>query len=399
MKRLFLNWNIKLGAVVLAIVLSTYVYNLNVVIKTVNLPIRVTGIDSELVVGSEVPAFASLQLRGPLAILSAISSTPPSASVNLAPYKEAGKHDVIVSLPDISGVEVIKAPPSVEIVLKEKISKTIDIEVNKVGSLPSDLIEKEIAVMPTSVKVTGAQETVAQIAHAIIDVNLDGERRDITRFVDVRLYDEFFRELPKTNFLIDSPRARYDLKVSSLSNVKLLRLFPDIKGEPPENFSFDVEIEPKHVAVPIDYLKNSDTSVLHTEEINLSGVTESFEKSVAIAYPFAELEGLAKSARVKVTIVDVTIDRATSISKKLEIVGAPAGTRVLVRPMYIIIGSNEVSLLTDEERQKIRAIIDISGLAPGEYTVRPQVILDPKIKNASIVPSEIQVELALGSDD
>ncbi len=399
MKRLFLNWNMKLGAVALAIVLSTYVYNLNVVIKNVNLPIRVTGVDSGLVVGSEIPPFVTIQIRGPLAILASVSNSPPTASINLAPFKEAGKHDIMVGVPELTGVEVIKAPPSVEVVLKEKITKTIPIEVNKIGTLPPDLIEKEITVLPSSIKVTGSQEMVAQVAHAIVEVNLSNERRDVTRFVDVKLFDENFRELTNSNFAIDSPKARYDLKVSSLSNVKLLRLFPDIKGEPPENYSFDVEIEPKHVAVPIDYLGKSDIAILHTEEISLKGVTESFEKDVKIDYPFKELEGLVKTAKVKVSIVDVTIDRATSMSKKLEIVGAPVGASVLVRPMYVIIGSNEISLLTDEERQKIRAVIDIGGLAPGEYTMRPQVILDPKIKNASIVPMEIVVEIALGGDD
>lgn len=389
----------KLGALTLAVILSTYVYNLNVVIKNVNLPVRVVGVDAGLVVSSEVPALVTLQLRGPLAILGAISNSPPSATINLSPFKEAGKHDIMISVPDLSGVEVIKAPPSVEIILKEKITKSVPIEVNKLGSLPADLIEKELTVLPSAVKVTGSQEQIAQIAHAVIDINLVGERRDVTRFVDVKLYDENFRELSLAQYILDSPKARYDLKVSSLSNVKLLRLFPDIKGEPPENYSFDVEIEPKHVAVPIDYLKNSETAILHTEAISLTGITESFEKDVKIDYPFKELEGLVKTAKVKVTIVDVTIDRATSISKKLEIVGAPTGVSVLVRPMYVIIGSNEISLLTDEERQKIRAVIDIRGLSPGEYTVRPQVILDPKIKNASVVPSEIVVEIALGGDD
>ncbi|MCD6118826.1 hypothetical protein J7K50_03200 [bacterium] len=400
MKAIFSNWVLKMWAIVFAIALSAYVNTSYQVTETINAPLIIIGLSNDLVIASEIPDTVSIQIRGILANISQLRKSPPNCEMKLASFKVEGLYeDVSVSVPELGGTEVVKGPSPIDIVLKKKIQKTFVVEANRIGSLPADFIEQELSITPESVKVTGAQENIEQVKHAVAEIDLVGSRRNVTRFIEVKLLDENLRLLPMERFTLDSPKVRCDLRVSSLSNVKLLRLFPNIKGEPPENYAFNVEIEPRHIPVPIDYLEGMDVSILNTEPINLTDVKESFKREVEIVYPFEQHELLQQKAVVNVTLVDITSSQEASLNRKIEIIGSTPGVSVLVQPTYIWIGSSEITLLTESERENIRAIVDIEGLEPGEYLIRPQVILDPKVRNASILPLDVKVEIGVGVED
>lgn len=397
MRWLLPNWGLKVWALALAIALSAYVNNLNYSItETIEAPVRVSGLRGNLVIESEIPPTTKITIRGPLSIVGKLREGPPLCVLDLDGFSAPGGYEAEIALPAMRGVEVLKGPPLVKIALKERTAKSFSIEVIRVGQLPSDFIEKSLSISPESVTVTGSQDNVDMIAHAVIRVELAGERKDVAKIVDVHLTDANFKDLRRGLFSLDKQKVRYDLRISSLSNVRLLKLFPEVKGETPENFVFDIDVDPKFVPVPLEYMEGSTSSVVYTEPVDLTGVKESFKKKVRIDYKFKRREGLVAEAEVSVSIIPAGGDSSSSLTRNLEVVGREPGTSALIKPRYIVISSSDISLLSDDERAKVRAIVNLKGLAPGEYKIVPQVILDPKLKNPIILPNEITVEIVAG---
>ena len=395
-RALIFNWTLKIWALLLAIALSAYVHNSYKATESIPAPLFVSGLNEGLVVASDVPEQIVIQVRGLLMNISFLKTSPPICRLDLSSYKDAGVYRAIpVYVPELGGAELVQAPQPVDVELSEKVERTLDIEPNRIGSLPPDYIEKDLKVNPSSVVVRGAADNVALIAHAVVDVDLTGARRDVTRFLEVKLLSENYQPLQTFRYSLDYPKVRCDLLVSSLSNVKAVRLMSKTRGEPSVKYGYDIELEPTHITVPLDYLKGKDVSVIYTEEIDLSGVTASFEKKVNIDYPFEVTSILPKQALLKVTVVDMMHEESTTIMKKIDIVGQRPGMTVIIQPQIVGVTSSDISLLTQDERGRVSVVIDVSALGVGEFTVRPQVVLDPKIRNAAVLPSEVKVEVSV----
>jgi YbbR domain-containing protein len=391
------NWSLKFWALALAVLLSTYVNNSYKLTETITVPVIVGGVNDNLIVTSDLPDFTTLQVRGLLTNINLLKNNPPICRVDLGSIIKAGLYrSVPVNVPELGGVEIVKPPSPIDVELVEKIERDLEIEANRVGNLPADFIEKELSIQPDQVKVRGAQGKVDLIAHAVVDVELTGIRKDVSKFMEVKLLSAKYQPLPLEWFVLDYPKVRCDLKVSSLSNVRSIRLLPQIKGEPESRYAYDVILDPPNIAVPLDYLKGTDIQVLYTEEVDLMKATKSFERKVAIKYPFKTTALLPSEAIMKVTVVDVTESGSTMLSQRVKVIGNAKNVNVIVQPSIVTISSNDIPLLTDQERESVCVQIDVSDLKPGEYLIQPQVIMDPKIKNVRVVPAEVRVEISLG---
>ncbi|MEP0813857.1 MAG: hypothetical protein HRF49_04235 [bacterium] len=399
MKGVFANWGLKLWALVLAMALSAFVNSLDYKItETIKSPLVMNGLNANLVLSGQLPSTVSFQVRGPLSVVRKLRTNTPASTINLENYVAPGNYEAEVNIPLAPGVDVVKGPGTIGISLKEKKTRVLKIEVSRVGRLHPDFIESELTIQPEEVRVSGAPEEVDRVAHAMVEVQLTQRNKNETRIADIELFDDKYQPLPRSLFSMDRTVARYELKVSSLSNVRILKLFPEIKGEPAPGFAFDVEIEPRYLTVPLELVEGHDVSVVYTEPIDLAGVKTGFKKDVKINYGFSNTEGLLQTAKVTVNVIDTTTRASSSLNRTIEVVGGEKGTNVLVKPGYVVISASEIALLTDAERATIKALLDISGLPPGEYRIVPQIVLDPKIKNASIFPSEVDVEIALGGE-
>lgn len=156
--------------------------------------------NGKLVITDGENAKVNLKIQGRRSAISTAKASNVSCTVNLADIEKEGSYTLPVSV-NISayGVELVsKDPYNVTIEVDKVVTQERTVDINKSGSPKNGFVEGTVDFTPSSVKLTGPESIVRNIASASVVLDLTDAAEDIAGLYKIRLYDAEGKEITDT---------------------------------------------------------------------------------------------------------------------------------------------------------------------------------------------------------
>jgi YbbR domain-containing protein len=359
-----------------------------------NVPIQVGELPNGLVlVGS--PPNALIRLKGPRSVINRISAADVSARLDLDEVKSPGTYTVpvVVSAPD--GVWERNAFPSqVAIEVQAQAVKQFRLEPEVQGNVGASQRVGPITPDPSDVTVRGPDSVVAGVARVVLPVDIDDRTDDfVGTFSPVA---EDANGQPVTEVDISPNAITTTVKIEAAG--KSVAVFAQVVGAPAQGLDvLDSTVNPSTVLVdgPQDLLDKLPVAV-QTQPIDITGATESVSRSVG-------LEGLPEGVQV-VQPSDGQVEVFVQIGRRgvrQELPGLRVATTNLGSGLEAKVSPNDVTvvvvaaadILSRLTADDVTVQVDLSGLGPGVYTLKPTVSLPPNVQWISTDPTVVEVTI------
>jgi len=356
--------------------------------------------DDEIMILTDVSSeTAIIRARGQRSNLSLLTVDDMTVTADLSTLPP-GTHQVVLAADSRRDhVVVDTVPRQVTVTLELRESRLVPITLDYVGELPAGFImgDPEVSAMQTTVR--GAASLVEQVEGAALQIDLENQRSPIV--TSARLVPLDANGTVVQDVTLDPAQVDISISISQRPDVREVSVQPNLIGVDalPEGYVLTgLNYEPRSVLVsgPSAVLE-SLPETFYTEPITLSDRTGDFEVSVPVILPSRELVIISgQTINVAVGITAQTANRQFD-GVPVEIIGLADGYRAAITP-------NEVTLLItgpqptlDALRQQdLRAILDLNGLAAGNYQLSPEPSLsleqlsDVRI---SVLPASIDVRI------
>jgi hypothetical protein len=166
LKRLTHNLRLKLLALAIALVMWVFVVGQDKAEMTVEVPVEITGISSDMVVTDDVVNKVYARISGPGTLVRRAAAERMVRRVNLAGMG-MGEHVFQVLPEDLrlpAGVSVMRVSPArFSITLAAKVSRQVQVRPALKGDLAEGYEVAEINLMPPKVTVSGTQKDIENV--------------------------------------------------------------------------------------------------------------------------------------------------------------------------------------------------------------------------------------------
>jgi YbbR domain-containing protein len=257
----------------------------------------------------------------------------------------------------------------------------------------------ELICDQTEVTVRGSQESVDAVVAAEVRLSLSDDLNPVVKtgqpLIPVR---QNGREVTG-NIVLEPNTVDCPVEIRARDDVIQMRVLPNVIGVPPSGYLFAgyAEVNPETVGVTGSRAAiNAMNYVVRTEPIDLSARTETFTIEIPVDLP----DGVELVPANQLISVTVTISASTSSLQyedvTVEIVGLDTTlyrvTGVPSAATVIVVGPQDHL----PERDKLRVIVDLTGLQPGNHQVRPEGMIvgeDSVGMMISVLPEELSVTI------
>ncbi len=387
------NWPLKLGAVVLATLLySGLVLSENTRTFTGSVPIETINQPGSVVLVSNLPDVTRIryfaQSEGIRLDSSSFRATVDLENVD--PGTERVSVAVRVEAID-PRIQVLDYEPSrINIQLDEVISRDVPILV-EMGEIPQGLDVREAQLSAGTATVEGPASLVRRVAAAEARVRIDASGIDIDRDVELIAVDELGEPLRGVD--IEPSAIRVTIAVFTDRQTRSLAVNPIITGTPAAGFEVaSVTVEPVVVGVEGDADQLAALSRVDTQPVSISGISSDLERTVALALPPGILALGADEVSVSVTLRPVTATR--TFSAGIDLVGtSPTQSYELAVDRVLVTIGGSVADLDRLSATTFTVSIDVTGLAPGTYTLPIEANLAAGLTLVTSAPPSVSVTI------
>lgn len=312
------------------------------------------------------------------------------------------------------GVEYTSVPNTVTVRLEPVVSKTVPVNFNAGPITPPTLIVPGQDISPKVITVSGPADEVSHVASATVSApttTLSPPNPDTTtfpyRFTSVPiLQDRQGHQITSTDLSTGNVRVTVSLQVEVQLQIKTLTVAPIIPFGPPFGYQLDgVQQRPQTVTVfgppetvstlkviptlPI-LLQNVTKSMTITTHLDLQGLGPNIiiynpqKRSAAPSQsnqsgpPWSVYVQISKS---KVADALAATVKTSHLGHNLQAQTTPRYASVYVTGPYLVIAA----------LGPLSANVDLAGLGPGVYDLKPTVALPRSLGNYSISPALIHV--------
>jgi YbbR domain-containing protein len=349
-----------------------------------------------LIVTEQSRDTAIVTVRAPENIINQL--VPDDVSV-VADVSAEGPGTYRVNLtPEVSRrASVDTSPRQITITLEELREQLVPVKV-VVGQEPPRGFEI-IGAPTTSVRqalVRGALSKVQQVTAAVVTLNLSEQRGTLEGNYALTPVDAAGGLV--TDVVLEPNVTDVAVEIGLRPGTRELRVVPNFLDETlPDGYALTgIVYNPQYVLVsgPQEVL-DSIPGALSTEQIDLTGKTESFQIEIAVRVPYEDVFVVGSSlVRVEVGITALSTSRQFD-DIPVRITGLPENYSAMLAPedVTIILTGPRVELdaLTPED---LDVVANLSGLAPGAHRIQPVVaVLQGQITRAEILvlPEEMDV--------
>ena len=397
-KRLFNNCGLKVLAVLCAAALSSYVY-LYVnppVNQTMFMAVSVRGLDSKLAIASATPELDRVRVRarGPLRSMRLLGQRHMTATLDCSEITEPGASAVRVILPELGDAVVADIQPALyTLQIETRLDLPLPVAIDRRGQVANGFVLTGESVTPSHVTLSGPSSAVLPVHTAQIEPDVSNLNADLVRELPIRFYGSEGTALDLPPEVSVIRRAKYTARIAPKSSIRIVNLIPDFVGSLPADVLL-VSTTPRPQVVPVDAsLAGQDNLFARTEPIDLSKVRQNSTLTVKVLYPFRVPAHSTLPETCDVDVVVEPFDQLGAQRVKVELRGADPKQQIVVSPPELVLRSEEVAELNDAQRASIHAVVDISGLKPGEYRLVPQLTLPPELDRVRLDPSTVLVTI------
>lgn len=285
MKRFLANWELKVLAVLSAIIFWILVIGTENTFYTFPdpIPVKVFNLADDLVVDGELPT-VSLRLKiDNRESLKNLTIDDFSAFIDLEGQREGTVRSRVEVTSKNSDISFMKADPGEIEVRIEKISeKEVPIDYKAEGEVADGYQVKNVELSQDKVVVKGSQSTLKNVFQATALINLSGDKEDLSITAPLVVFDKQGNKLDNIKF--ENPEVDALITITPIKNQKILGVQPNITGKPDDSVWIkSIDVNPSYIVAEGDQDVLEKLDFVKTEDINVDGLKENKTYNVSIA--------------------------------------------------------------------------------------------------------------------
>ena len=312
------------------------------------------------------------------------------AYVDLTEF-DIGTHSVeikvAVDVPEVTITAI--SEPSLQLQLDRVISKTVPVRVEVLDGAAYGYSWREPITEPSEVTISGPATRVEQVVDVAASINLYNASTQIERLQVVSPRDredkpvEHVQAVPSTVQIIVS--------ITPWPGRKEIAICFNQEGQPDPDYRLSaVEFTPPAIVLLGDSALLNQIPCVETEPLTLEGATSDVEQRLSLILP----EGVTSLEWNSVSVVaDIApIEGGLTVKRHpiLREVGEGLTARPALETVDVILSGPQPRLKTLTE-EDVRVVLNLSGLLPGNHTIRPAVEVPDGIRQDGVLPETVEV--------
>ena len=358
-----------------------------------SIPIEPVGVPDGLAVYSMSPDAVVVTARATEATLNKLTASNFRATVNMTGIRDTQSTQnvvvEVVGLQDQASVVEVSSRFT-RVVLETKVSKTVPVQINRLGSLAQGFTIASTQANPNVVTVSGPATSVGLVEHADADVNLTGVRSNIDLDYELTPRDAGGAIQPRVN--IDPPATEVMMAVQQLETPQMVPVEIQTQGEPAAGYNVtSMRADPLTVQVTgsLETLQSLD-SIL-TQPIDVSGATQTITRNVALQLPTG-IQTERQNVSVTIKIEPAPGSRAITVAPVVN--NVPSGLSAVIQTTFVTVRvSGDAPVLNNLTASDIQATVDASGLEEGTHNLDVKVVVPNNVKLESVEPAQAVIAL------
>jgi YbbR domain-containing protein len=394
------NWHLKLASVLVATVLYTgLVFSGTLSEDTVLVPVRVVNQPGDSYNLTGDLGFVEVRYRTATESRATIDQDAFVASVDLSKYdmERAPEQQALEVQVSVEGVDVLEVrPATVRVELDRTETRSVPVEVD-LADLPAGLEigEPETSETDGTVEVRGPASEVARVNRAVARVLIDPSGIDFDQPVTLTPVDIEGEPVGIGRVELAPEFISVRIDVETVETTSSVPVLPQIVGTPAAGFALEAfSAEPATVTVRGLPEALAEIDAIQTEPVDIAGASESQSVEAPLVLP----DGVELAADDD-GVVTVEISIGPSVSGRTYLVGVVCqgagenGCQPGLEQLTLTLSgpSGVLAALTGAD---ITPTLDASGLAPGSYTLTPQLpALPAGVQVISLTPGTVPVQI------
>ena len=399
MQFLLRNWHLKLSAVLLATVLYTgLVFSGQFSESTIQVRIDQDNAPRDSFVLSGDLGFVEVRYRTTNDAAAGVVAEAFVARVDLASYDMDQAPEPQVLDVDVSalsdGIEVLSVTPqTVRVELDTIEVRSVPVQVDT-SAVPAGLEIGEPVVSRDTVDVRGPSSIVRRVSRVVAFANISASAIDFNEPVELIAVDVEGQPIDAGRLEIEPSTVSVQVSVEATETNKTVPVRPDISGTPAPGFALEsLSVEPSVVTLRGLPEVLADIDEVLTEPLSIAGVSgnQSFEAELVLSddVRLAEADAVA-NVTVRATIVESVSSRTFVVGIICQGAGSNACIPAIDQLTITLSGPGDA--LSGLSAASLTPSVNVSGLAPGTYSLEPSVAGLPEgVQLLGITPGSISV--------
>ncbi|HZB95586.1 MAG TPA: CdaR family protein [Herpetosiphonaceae bacterium] len=360
----------------LALTLWTYVSFTTNPNSTTSLvvPVKLIGpkpglllVDSTTGLPESFSASTQLSFSGPQQEINKLTTSNVTASANLEDAKPGVNHvSIDVTKPRFARI-VGQSPSELTLTLARELVRTVPVTVNVQGQVPFSFSAGPLTQGGHEASVRGPEDLVRGVVAAVGQVNLQGQISDISTTVALTPIDS--RRSPVAGVTLTPAQVSVQVPITAQVQVQQVSVVPDLPGQPAPGYAVgSIDWQPKTVQV---FTSGVITGTIHTEKIDLTGLTGSITRTVGLERP-ANVITRPPGVRVTVhvAIIPIAVPSQLPLLVPVSPTGLGPGLTATAKPTAVQITlAGAFDRLNHFKSSEVTAMVDLTGLGPGTHTL------------------------------
>lgn len=387
-------------ALVLALALWTFVsFSLNPSrLRGLPVPVRVVEPPDDLIMvdpntGLPIsPAITTtVEISGPESDVNLVATTRFSATLDVSQL-DVGAHRVPIEVSGPRNVRIRShTPAELEIALAERAERQLAVQVVPSGRLPFLFQSDPPTTSVERVLATGPATLLERVVSVVAPVELQGRTTSFSESRALQALDQQGNPVPGVT--LEPSQTTVAISIEPRVAVKRVSVVPQIIGQPGPGYRSDrIDWNPKYVDVIASY---EVTTTLTTSPINLTARTEGFTTTVDLDVTDSTITVLTPGPiTVTVPIVPFEIPYTSSLFVQVIQTNLGLNLQATTQPLGLTINvSGTAQQFNQLANTTVQAVVDLSELGPGTYTLPVQVELPPGLQLVGD-PPEVTVTIS-----
>lgn len=362
-------------------------------------PIQMVGLAPDLVVHDAFPKTVTVTLLAPQSVWSELTSANVRVVADLSELGP-GEHRIPLQLrSEVRPVLVERMDPSqLEVALEPPASKQMAVQIRLSGIPATGYSLGTPAYSPDSVEVKGGQSEVEAVALVMGSVDVTGVRTGLDRQVALQALNAGGQVV--SDVTLDPSALQVSISVQQQGGYRDVVVKAVIQGQVQSGYRLTgISVYP-----PTATLFSADPAqvgnlpgYVETAPLDISGAQSDVTGSLPLVLPTG-VEAVG-SPLIYVQVSVSSIQDSETFTRPVRYQGQGLGLAASLSPSTVdVVISGPVPLLKVLRPSDVDVYLDLSGMKPGTYQLRPTChMLLEGLQVEALLPSEIGVVLAPGS--
>lgn len=396
----------ELGRFILAFLMAVFIWIIaereeNPVIRGTfpyKIPLEIVNLSPNLVTVGNVPKEVELTVVAPSAKWNTLTLGDFRAWLDLKD-KTPGYHEVEVAAScSVKGVKVLEArPEKVTVKLEEKAERGMLVRVKVVDSPPLGYyISGTPRAEPSIIRLYGPKSLVEKVVEVVAEISIGGSKESFSRKLVLKAVDVNGDEVPEIK--MEPAVVSVSVEIVQRAGFKDVSVLIKLEGQPAAGYRISsVSVTPSVVTVMGNpAVIEKIPGYVETEPFNIKGAKESISKQVRLNLP--EGVSVLGNPTVLASVEIKPVEGGITLEKRVTIQGLQPGYKASVAPESVkIILAGPLPSLAELKPEDVRVTVNLVGLKPGTYKLKPIASVPEGFKVESIIPETLEVVISFSS--